>query len=384
MEFKIITTTQELIAFCKASHDVDWLALDTEFIRERTYYPNLCLVQIASERDIVCVDTIAINDLSSLKELLYQPSITKIFHSASQDLEIFVNLYDAVPTPMFDTQVAAGLLGYGEQVSYAHLVNEICGVELDKSLSRTNWERRPLTEDEIRYAVDDVKYLAKVYIFLRDKLNEDKRTHWAESECHNLSAIDKYKTDANKVWKTVKGAGKLNSNQLNTLKQLASWREHQAIAENKPRRWILSDLALRNLAIEQPVDLDALQQVEDINRDHAAYADALVTEVQQAQNIPASDWPEASLFGPLSNEQRKLVKQGQAFIRERAEHLDITPSMLATRSVVEKLIRGSRDLDILNSWKKELAGDDLVKLIESSQIEPDLTESNQTDPNEPT
>jgi ribonuclease D len=367
MEFKILTTTQELIAFCKASQDVDWLALDTEFIRERTYYPNLCLVQVASERDIVCIDTIAIDDLSSLKELLYQPSITKIFHSASQDLEIFVNLYDAVPTPMFDTQVAASLLGYGEQVSYAHLVNEICGIELDKSLSRTNWERRPLSENEIRYAVDDVKYLAKVYLYLKDKLSEDERSHWAESECTNLSALEKYQTDASKVWKTVKGAGKLNSNQLNILKQLAQWREHQAIAENKPRRWILSDQALRNLAIEQPINLDTLQQLEDINRDHVAYADTLVEEIQQAQNIPEADWPEVSLFGPLSNEQRKLVKQGQAFIRERAEQLNISPSMLATRSVVEKLIRGNRDLDILTSWKKELVGDDLVKLIESSQ-----------------
>jgi ribonuclease D len=378
MEYKILTTTQELIAFCKASHDVDWLALDTEFIRESTYYPNLCLVQIASERDIVCIDTIAINDLSSLKELLYQPSITKIFHSVSQDLEIFVNLYDAVPTPIFDTQIAASILGYGEQVSYAHLVNEICGVELDKSLSRTNWERRPLSENEIRYAVDDVKYLAKVYLYLKDKLSADERSHWAESECTNLSAVEKYKTDASKVWKTVKGGGKLNSNQLNALKQLAQWREHQAIAENKPRRWILSDKALRNLAIEQPTDLDALQHLEDINRNHAAYADALIEEIQQAQKIPTSDWPEASLFGPLSNEQRKLVKQGQAFIRERAEQLNISPSMLATRSVVENLIRGKRDLDILTSWKKELAGDDLVKLIETS-----LTESGQIDSNEP-
>ncbi|MEJ2116166.1 MAG: ribonuclease D, partial [Gammaproteobacteria bacterium] len=249
MEFRVLTTTQELVSFCKASQDAGWLALDTEFIREKTYYPNLCLVQIASAREIVCVDTIAINELSPLKELLYQPSITKIFHSASQDLEIFVNLYNAVPTPMFDTQIAASLLGYGEQVSYAHLVNEICGVELDKSLSRTNWENRPLSEKEIRYAVDDVKYLAKVYLHLKDKLSENERSHWAEFECNTLSALEKYKVDPEKIWKTVKGAGRLEPQQLNVLKQLAQWREYQAIAENKPRRWILSDKALRNLAI---------------------------------------------------------------------------------------------------------------------------------------
>ena len=368
MEFKIITTSQELVAFCNASHDVDWLALDTEFIREKTYYPNLCLVQIASQRNIVCIDTITIDDLSSLKELLYKPSITKIFHSASQDLEIFVNLYDAVPTPMFDTQIAASLLGYGEQVSYAQLVNEICGVELDKSLSRTNWERRPLSEKEIKYAVDDVKYLAKVYLHLKDKLSKSERSHWAEFECDNLSALEKYKIEASKVWKTVKGVGKLDSSQLNILKQLAQWREHQAIAENKPRRWILSDKALRNLAIVQPNDIDSLQVLEDIDRENNAYAETLLTEIQKAQSIPESEWPEARLLGPLSNEQRKLVKQAQIFIRERAEQLDISPSLLATRSIVEKLIRGKRELDILTSWKKDLIGNDLVELIESNEL----------------
>lgn len=366
MDFKIITTTQELSTFCKASHDVDWLALDTEFIREKTYYPNLCLVQIASEQEIACVDTLAIEDLSSLKELLYQPSITKIFHSASQDLEIFVNLYDAVPTPIFDTQIAASLLGYGEQVSYAYLVNEICAIELDKSLSRTNWERRPLSENEIRYAVDDVKYLAKIYIHLKDQLIENERSHWAENECENLAAIEKYKAEVSSIWKSVKGAGKLNSNQLNILKQLARWREHQAITENKPRRWILSDKALRNLAIGQPTDLDALYQLDELSDEVNAYANQLVDEIEQAQKIPEADWPKANLFGPLSNEQRKLVKHAQKMVRERAEQLNISPSLLATRSVVEKLIRGKRELEILSSWKKDLIGNELVALIESS------------------
>ncbi len=368
MEFRILTTKQELETFCKASYDVDWLALDTEFIRERTYYPNLCLVQIASDRDIVCVDTIAIKDLSALRKLLYQPSITKIFHSASQDLEIFVNLFDQVPTPMFDTQIAASLLGFGDQVSYAHLVNEICGIELDKSLSRTNWERRPLTVDEIRYAVDDVKYLAKVYIHLKNKLTEEQRSHWSEFECNNLSALEKYKVDASKVWQSVKGAGKLESGQLVVLKQLAQWREHQAIVENKPRRWVLSDKALRSLAVEQPQNMDSLQHIEDIKQEHVGYVDALFEEIAFAKNIPESEWPEANQNQPLSSEQRKLVKQAQSFIRERAEELNVSPSLLATRNVVEKLVRGKRELDILSSWKKELVGDELVELIESSEL----------------
>lgn len=366
MDFRLITSTHDLVAFCKASSDTEWLALDTEFIREKTYYPNLCLVQIASARDMVCIDTIAIKDLSALRDLLYQESIVKIFHSASQDLEIFVNLFDDVPTPMFDTQVAASLLGYGDQVSYAHLVNEICNIELDKSLSRTNWERRPLSEKELRYAIDDVKYLAKVYLHLIQKLDENERSHWAEYECDLLSSNERYKVDADKIWKSVKGAGKLNAQQLNVLKQLAKWREIQAIAENKPRRWILSDKLLRTLAIEQPTDMHALGSLEEFGKENIGYADVLLDEIQQAQNIPDSDWPKANTVNPLSSEQRKLVKQAQSFIRERAEQLNMSPSLLATRSVVEKLVRGKRELDILSSWKKDLVGEELVQLIESS------------------
>ena len=365
MDFRLITSTQDLVSFCNAASDSKWLALDTEFIREKTYYPNLCLVQIASADDMVCVDTIAINDLSALKELVYKESIVKIFHSASQDLEIFVNLFDAVPTPMFDTQIAASLLGYGEQVSYAFLVNEICKIELDKSLSRTNWERRPLTEKELRYAADDVKYLAKVYLFLINQLEETQRSHWTEYECAALSVVEKYKVDPDQIWKTVKGAGKLTSQQLNTLKQLARWREIQAIAENKPRRWVLNDKLLCTLAIEQPDNMDALGNLEEFNHDHIGYADILLEEIKQAQLIPEDDWPQASSVGPLSNEQRKVVKQAQKFIRERAEQLNVSPSLLATRSVVEKLVRGKRELDLLSNWKKDLVGDELVQLIES-------------------
>ncbi len=367
MDFRLITSTHDLAAFCKASVDAEWLALDTEFIREKTYYPSLCLVQIASARDMVCIDTLAINDLSALQDLLYQESIVKIFHSASQDLEIFVNLFDAVPKPMFDTQIAASLLGFGDQVSYAHLVNEICNIELDKSLSRTNWERRPLSEKELRYAVDDVKYLAKVYLHLIEKLNETERSHWAEHECNLISSTEKYKVDSNKIWRSVKGAGKLNAQQLNILKHLAKWREIQAIAENKPRRWILSDKLLRSLAIEQPTNMNALGSLEDFTREYIGYADVLLDEIQQAMNIPESDWPKASAVSPLSSEQRKVIKQAQSFIRERAEQLNMSPSLLATRSVVEKLVRGKRELEILSSWKKDLVGDELVQLIEANE-----------------
>jgi ribonuclease D len=222
--------------------------------------------------------------------------------------------------------------------------------------------------EEIRYAVDDVKYLAKVYIYLKNKLSEQQRSHWSEFECNTLSALERYKVDASKIWKSVKGAGKLEPPQLIILKQLAEWRENQAIAENKPRRWVLSDKALRSLAIEQPLNTESLQHVEDIKLEHVGYVDALFEEIAIAKNIPESEWPEANQNKPFSNEQRKLIKQAQSFIRERAEELNVSPSLLATRSVVEKLVRGGRELDILSSWKKELVGDKLVELIEAGDL----------------
>ena len=156
MEIELITTVEHLQAFCTDLAKQNWLVLDTEFIRETTYYPNLCLIQIANDERAACIDTLAIDDLSALQKLIYSDSVIKVFHAASQDLEIFFNLYESIPTPIFDTQIAASALGYGEQVSYAYLVSEICDVSLDKSLSRTAWDRRPLSKKELQYAVDEM------------------------------------------------------------------------------------------------------------------------------------------------------------------------------------------------------------------------------------
>lgn len=367
MEFEIIQKVENLQALCKSAAKHDWLVLDTEFIREKTYYPNLCLIQIATDERVACIDTLAIDDLSALNKLIYSSRVTKVFHAASQDLEIFFNLYGDIPTPIFDTQIAASALGYGEQVSYAYLVKEICGITLDKSLSRTAWDRRPLSNRELQYAFDDVKYLTMIYHQLKNDLEFNKRSHWVEDECQRLSAIEKYKINSSELWKSVKGVGRLEPYQLIVLKHLAAWRDQQAIQENKPRQWILRDKSLRALAIEQPTNAAALSEIDEITHQlHTLYADSIINCIHQAQCIPEQKWPKANQTTPLNREQRKLMKHALQLIRNRAEELNISPNLLATRSVVEKLIRGQRELHVLRDWRQDLIGNDLIQLLEKS------------------
>lgn len=364
MEIEIIQKTKKLQAFCADVANQDWLVLDTEFIREKTYYPNLCLIQIATDKRIACIDVLSIDDLSALERLVYSRAITKVFHSASQDLEIFFNLYGEIPAPVFDTQVAASALGYGEQVSYAYLASEICGITLDKSLSRTAWDRRPLSDKEIRYATDDVKYLAEIYRHLKQELELNKRSYWVADECRRLSAIDRYEINPDEAWKSIKGTGKLKPRQLGVLKQLSAWREEQAIKENKPRQWIVRDRSLRALAIEQPLNVAALSSIEELTRrQRALYSNLLVNCIDKAQRTPRQQWPEANQTAPLNREQSKLLKQALQLIRGRAEELNVAPNFLATRSMVEKLIRGQKAPAVLCDWRRDIIGNDLVQLL---------------------
>ena len=369
MEFEYIQYENKLQSYCKFAIKQPWLALDTEFIREKTYYPNLCLIQIATNDEIVCIDTLAIDNLAPLKKLLFSPSIIKVFHAATQDLEIFFNYFDDIPIPVFDTQIAASALGYGEQISYADLVKEICNVNLDKTLSRAAWNRRPLKQKEIQYAVDDVKYLAQIYQHLTKELETQNRTHWVTDECQRISIIENYKIDADELWKSVKGVGKLEPHQLIVLKHLASWRDHQARKDNKPRQWILRNKSLRALAIEQPRDLSALSTIEVITKQHLKqYSDSILNCIEDALQTPEYLWPNKNQHKPLNREQRKLLKRALQLVRERAEELQMAPNLLATRNLVEKLIRGQRELLILRDWREDLIGKDLLQLVENNDV----------------
>lgn len=364
MEMEIIDNPDQLEAFCAHAVGQDWVCADTEFMREDTYYPKLCLIQIATQTRIVCIDALIINDLSVLNKLFTSKTIAKVFHAARQDLEILFMVNGKVPHPVFDTQIAASALGYGDQISYAQLVEKLCGVHLDKSLSRTVWTKRPLPEKALQYAANDVRYLSQAYALLKKELEDKGRTHWVESECQQLNDMNKYQPDTQNLWKSVKGARKLSAKQSNVLKWLARWRDHEAMQQNRPRQWILRDETLHELAVKQPTSAASLAKVELLTRkQRGRYAEKLLDCMDQAMQTRKEDWPEALAKPGLSRQQRKLLKQAKAFVRERAEQLGITPNFLATRSMLETLISEPQELSNLPGWRMDLIGNDLKQLF---------------------
>lgn len=240
MPTHFVDTQAALSEFLPRWKAAPFLALDTEFIREQTYFPQLCLIQVGDGQDAVCVDPLAGLDLQPLLAVLNAPGSERVFHAAGQDLEIFVRLAGRSPEPLFDTQVAAGLLGYGEQVGYAGLIDKLIGVKLDKSLSRTDWARRPLTAPEIAYAADDVRHLADVYPRLLRELEERGRLAWLREDCAAMADPARYRISPETEWKRLKGLVRMDAKAQHVAAKLAAWREVLAEQRDRPRRWILA------------------------------------------------------------------------------------------------------------------------------------------------
>lgn len=260
-----IDSEAELAQHCERLQGSEWLALDTEFERTSTYYPELCLLQLTNSSTVLAVDPLAITDLDPLYHLLYTPSITKVFHAARQDLELFFHLWETLPAPVFDTQIAATLLGYDKEIGYANLVRETLGVELDKTQTRTNWKRRPLTRKQLDYAADDVIYLARLYELFLVKLEAAGQLPELEKSCAALTRPELYQPDPGLMWKKIRAARHFEGKELAVLKQLAAWRELTARTENRPRKWILPDSTLVEMARLLPADRDALAGIEGMD-----------------------------------------------------------------------------------------------------------------------
>lgn len=250
--------------FCAGLRGASWLALDTEFIREQTYYPQLCLVQIASPDQIACIDPLALPSLEPLLAVLYDPTVTKVLHAAYQDLEIFYCLRGAVPAPVFDTQQAAAALGYGDQIGYAHLAQRMLGVALEKTHTRVDWRRRPLAAAWLAYAANDVRYLREIYLRQWAMLTE---RGWPEALAENFAALAdpaRYQPQPQEIWRRIRDHRRLRGPQQAVLQALAAWREEQAMHHDRPRRWILHDGLLLDMARRMPGDLDSLAQIRGL------------------------------------------------------------------------------------------------------------------------
>lgn len=281
--FTFIDNEAALAQLCEQLNSSAWIAVDTEFERVSTYYPELCLIQVSNGTVHAVIDPLAIDNIEPLYELFYQESITKIFHSAHQDLELFFHIKGAVPTPLFDTQIAAPLFDYAEGIGYGNLVKEVLDIELDKGHARADWKKRPLTREQLRYAADDAIYLGKVYEVFLPKLNDQHKTILTE-KLARLIKPETYQPAPENMWKKIFAAKRMKGKQLEIVKELAAWREITARERNRPRKWILADHAMIEMAkgsFENKSDLLRIDRVSEkmVNR----HGDALLKIIHDAE-----------------------------------------------------------------------------------------------------
>jgi ribonuclease D len=363
-----IDTPAALSALCEQLADSPWIALDTEFLREKTYYPKLCLLQLAVPGMAACIDPLALDDLSPLMDLLFNEKIIKVMHSGRQDMEIFYHLNAKVPAPVFDTQIAAPLLGYPDQVGYGNLVKTVLDISLDKLHTRDDWSLRPLSQEQIRYAADDVIYLVDIYQVLRDRLQELGRLDWLAADFAHLSNPDIYENPPEQAWLKVKGANRLRGASLAVLQDLAKWREEQSRTRDRPKGWVLRDDAMIDIARHRPASLDALKRIRGLNeRLLERSGKALVELVMTAANNKPLPAPDKGVRTTLSAAQDATVDMMMAVVRVSAAENDLSPAVLASRKQLEQLLlQDNRESGILQGWRKPLVGDRLLALLDGS------------------
>lgn len=363
-----IDTDTKLESFCNEFSNSDWLAIDTEFLREKTYYPKFCLLQIANLSRVACIDPIVLSDLEPLFDLLYDPAITKIFHAGRQDLEIFHNLKGSLPKPIFDTQIAAPLLGYSEQMGYANLVYEMLGIRLGKTHTRTDWSQRPLSREQLRYASDDVVYLAQIYPKMKKKLTALNRMDWLIDDFCELTQPKLYINPPEQAWHRIRGAKKLSSKALMALKHLAKWREDIACREDLPRSWIIKDELLINLARMQPKNQHQLKSLRGIHeKTIRKYGDIILKTIETSENQSIEPVISNDQTPKKTAQQDALINFLMGIVHQRAIEHSLNPGVLAPKKDLERLVFGMGNSRILEGWRKKIVGLELSAILNGEQ-----------------
>lgn len=345
-EFRFIASQTALEALCRQLHAVPWLGLDTEFERSKTFYAELCLVQIAAPGLVACIDPFAVESLAPLLEVLAHEATVKFLHAARQDLEVLHHIDGRLPTRLFDTQLAAGLAGFADNIGYADLVQQLLGVSLDKSQTRTDWRQRPLTPAQLEYAAADVLHLAPVAELLAARLEQLGRRAWLEEDCRALLAVEHYRQTPELAWQRLRGLPNLAPAAQSRAVALATWRENTAQTRNLPRGWVLKDDELMNLAINVPASARDLAALLANNGNVRRHADALMALLEAA---PAST-PEV-VGKRLTPAGRAHLKLLSARAQEIAQQLGIVASILVTRRELEMLACDEVPARIGDGWR---------------------------------
>jgi ribonuclease D len=351
----MIDTADALTAFTARAARADALALDTEFMREKTYRAELCLLQVADTREAVCIDPIAL-DIAPLTTVFTSPAV-KVMHAARQDLEVLFPVVGLV-RPVFDTQIAAALAGHPAQVGYAELTRRLLGVELSKAHTRTDWSRRPLSPEQQEYALDDVRHLLPLRALLLEALDAKGRLSWLEEELAALANPDALRVAPEDAWKKVKGLPGLDPERQRLAQSVAAWREVRAIDRNRPRGWILDDVSLREIVMRLPRTPEALAALPEMQESVARKCGEELLALVRDAGIPDPPPPLPRRERP-DPAQLALVKRLADVAAAVAQELEISAEVLATRRELEKLAAGKRDVSLLRGWRQQVVGERL-------------------------
>ena len=365
---RTITTTAELADYCKEAATHDYVTVDTEFLRERTYYSKLCLVQLAmpgtTDDNAVLVDPLASGiSLQPLYDLMADESTVKVFHAARQDLEIFFHDGDVIPAPLFDTQVAAMVCGFGEQVGYETLVRKIAKETVDKTSRFTDWSRRPLTEAQKTYALADVTHLRQIYEYLRDQLAKNKRAQWGSEVLSVLTSPATYQIDPANAWERVKvrtSSGKF----LAVVRELAKFREAYAQERNVPRSRVYKDDALTELASTKPKDLNDLSRSRLLLREarKGEIAEGILADVAAGMACAPENVPQGDKTREKLNVNPALADLLRVLLKAKTEDMGVAAKLIASASDLDMIAAGERDVAALNGWRFEAFGEDALRL----------------------
>jgi ribonuclease D len=363
---KLITTTDDLAAFCKPLAATEFIAVDTEFMRERTYWPKLCLAQVAGPDDAAAIDALAEGiDLAPLDELMANAKVLKVFHAARQDLEIFYLRMNKVPQPLFDTQIAAMVCGHGEAASYESLATKLAKAKIDKSSRFTDWSRRPLSERQISYALSDVTHLRVVYEKLRRQLEKSGRLSWITEEVAVLNDPATYRADPEQAWRRLKPRG-ASPRLLGTLKEVAAWRERTAQRIDIPRQRLLRDEQLLEIASHAPKTTEDLAMTRGLGRGFAEgwQGRELMEAIERARTVPDAELPTRDKPPEQLRAPSAVVDLLRTLLRLKAEQAGVAGRLVASADELDRLAAGRRDIAALKGWRREVFGSDAVDLIE--------------------
>ena len=366
----IIKTTSELSKFCAHASKFDYLTVDTEFLRERTYYPKLCLIQLAfpsdQEDNAVLVDPLDNQlDLSPLYELFLNSNVVKVFHAARQDLEIFFHDKNIIPNPLFDTQLAAMVCGFGEQVGYETLVRSICKVNLDKSSRFTDWSLRPLSDSQKDYALADVTHLRQIYEYLKSELKQNKREAWVQEELNILKNPETYITRPNEAWKRIKIRSN-SSKFLGIVSKLAEFREKYAQQNDIPRNRVFKDDALMEIASLKPKSFDELSRSRLLLRDarKGRIASGILESVKAAQVSNFDEVNKEIKLAKNLNGNSALSEMLRVLLKAKSEELGVAAKLIAISADLDSLASGERTVPALLGWRHKVFGKDALDLCD--------------------